>query len=172
MSWILDLSSRRIVITSVYLWPNDQRGRIQLQKAQFEPQEGRSPIPCSLLMRCYYRWCGELMVQDEWRYRWEAWLDCVQLNLIIDYGSCWSPREWGEYVTIQNSGRSGMTSCCSVVYCETSSWLGLRAGAWGKKRVGWNHGAWGETETQLEQHFKGHIRTLWFSRMTEVTKYL
>ena len=55
MSWVLDMSSRRIVIASVYLWSNGQRGRIQPQKAQFKPWEGRTPVPYSLLMRCYYR---------------------------------------------------------------------------------------------------------------------
>ena len=28
-----------------YLWPSGQPGRSQLQKTQFESQEGRSPIP-------------------------------------------------------------------------------------------------------------------------------
>ena len=30
-----------------YLWPSGQPGRIQLQKTQFESQEGRTPIPIS-----------------------------------------------------------------------------------------------------------------------------
>ena len=80
-----------------------------------------SLVPYFSLTRCYYCWCGEFMVQDKWRDRWEAWSGCVQWYLII-YCSSWSPWAWGEYITIQNWGGSGMTSCCSVACCETSSW--------------------------------------------------
>ena len=128
MSWILNLESRKIVVASVYLWPSGQRGRIQSQKAQFASREGRTHIPYSLLMWCYYRWCDELMVRDKWRDSWETWLSCLQWYLIIDYCSSLSPGAWGEYISIQNWGRSGMTSCCSVVCCETSHSLGWELG--------------------------------------------
>ena len=128
MSWILDWCSSRIATVSMYLWSGGQQGIMQPQKSQFEPRECRTPIPYFLLIRCYYRWCGELMVQDKWQDRWEAWLGCIQWYLIIDYCSSWSPGAWGKYITIQKWGRSWMTSCCSVIYCETSSWLGWKLG--------------------------------------------
>ena len=55
MSWILDLWSRRIVAASVCLWPGGQLRRIQLQKAQFEPWEGRTIIS-------YFCHCGVITV--------------------------------------------------------------------------------------------------------------
>ena len=33
---------------------------------------GQNPNSLFLLLRCYYRWCGKLMVQDEWQDKWKA----------------------------------------------------------------------------------------------------
>ena len=144
----------------MYLWPSDQRRRIQLQKAQFKSQEGRTPIP-------YFCYCSVITV------------DVVNLWFKINDGRGGSPnwamfsdiwlllllclKSWGvrgaynhsvlwviagllvkHFVVLttlwmkemRNWGRSGITSYCSIVCCESSSWLWLKTGAWGEKSIG------------------------------------
>ena len=73
--------------------------------------------------------CGEglrIGGRPNWTMSSDIWLLLLQMK---------SPRVWRDYVTIQNWVKSEMASCCSIVRCETSSWL-VRAEAWEEKSIG------------------------------------